>query len=67
MVSIGFIGVGNMGGPMVRNLLKAGHAVRAFDLSAQALKAVTEAGATAAPSAAETVKGVDCVITMLPA
>jgi 3-hydroxyisobutyrate dehydrogenase len=67
MVSIGFIGVGNMGGPMVRNLLKAGHEVCAFDLSAAALKAVTDAGAKVASSAADAVKGADCIITMLPA
>jgi len=67
MTSIGFIGVGNMGGPMARNLLKAGHSVRAFDLSEVALKAVTGAGATAAKSAAEAAAGVDIVITMLPA
>lgn len=67
MTSIGFIGVGNMGGPMARNLLKAGHTVHAFDLSEVALKAVIDAGATAAKSAAEAATGVDVVITMLPA
>lgn len=67
MVSIGFIGVGNMGGPMARNLLKAGHDVRAFDLCAPALKVITDAGGKAASSAAEAVKAADCVITMLPA
>ncbi len=67
MVSIGFIGVGNMGGPKARNLLKAGHDVRAFDLSAQALKAAVESGAKAASSAADAAAGTDCVITMLPA
>lgn len=67
MTSIGFIGVGNMGGPMARNLLKTGHTVRAFDLSEVALKAVTDAGATAAKSAAEAATDVDVVITMLPA
>ena len=67
MTTIAFIGVGNMGGPMARNLLKAEHKVRAFDLSAAALKPVTEAGATAASTALEAVKGADVVITMLPA
>ena len=67
MTSIGFIGVGNMGGPMARNLVKAGHDVRAFDLSTAALNAVTEAGATAAKTASEAATGVDVVITMLPA
>lgn len=67
MTTIAFIGVGNMGGPMARNLLKAQFAVRAFDLSAQALKQVTDAGATAATSAKEAIEGADVVITMLPA
>lgn len=67
MARIGFIGVGNMGGPMARNLLKAGHQVKAFDLSGQALSAVTAAGATGAKSAAEAARGVDAVLTMLPA
>ncbi len=67
MTTIGFIGVGNMGGPMARNLVKAGHDVKAFDLSAPALNAAVETGATAAASAAEAATGVDVVITMLPA
>jgi 3-hydroxyisobutyrate dehydrogenase len=67
MTTIGFIGVGNMGGPMVRNLLKAGFTVRAFDLSAAALKAATDAGASAAKTANEAASDADCVISMLPA
>jgi 3-hydroxyisobutyrate dehydrogenase len=67
MTTIGFIGVGNMGGPMARNLLKAGHQVTAFDLSAAALQAVVEQGAKAAASASDAAKGVEIVITMLPA
>jgi 3-hydroxyisobutyrate dehydrogenase len=67
MTTIGFIGVGNMGGPMARNLVKAGHDVKAFDLSKQALNAVVEAGAKAASSASDAAKDVDVVITMLPA
>lgn len=67
MSTIAFIGVGNMGGPMARNLLKAQHKVRAFDLSAAALKPVTEAGATAAKTANEAIAGADVIITMLPA
>jgi 3-hydroxyisobutyrate dehydrogenase len=67
MTTIAFIGVGNMGGPMARNLLKAQHGVRAFDLSANALKPVTDAGATAAKTANEAIAGADVVITMLPA
>jgi 3-hydroxyisobutyrate dehydrogenase len=67
MASIGFIGLGNMGAPMMRNLVKAGHAVRAFDLSEAARQAAAAAGATAAASAAEAAAGVEVVVTMLPA
>ena len=67
MITIAFIGVGNMGGPMARNLLKAGEQVRAFDLSAQALKHVIDAGGTSAATANEAASGADVVITMLPA
>jgi 3-hydroxyisobutyrate dehydrogenase len=67
MTSIAFIGVGNMGGPMARNLLKSEHALTAFDLSEQVLEPVVKAGASKAPSANEAVKGADVVITMLPA
>ncbi len=67
MTTIAFIGVGNMGGPMARNLLKAGEAVCAFDLSASVLKPVIDAGATTASSAREAVQGADVVISMLPA
>lgn len=67
MATIAFIGLGNMGGPMARNQLKAGHKVRVFDLSADAVKALTDAGAEAAGSPAEAAKGADAVITMLPA
>ncbi|HEY1631227.1 MAG TPA: 3-hydroxyisobutyrate dehydrogenase [Rhizomicrobium sp.] len=67
MTTIAFIGVGNMGGPMARNLLKAGHGVAAFDLSDAMLKPVIDAGATKAGSANEAVKDADVVVTMLPA
>src|ERR1700755_63877 len=67
MTSIAFIGVGNMGGPMARNLLKAGEGVTAFDVSPAALKPVTEAGGKAASTALEAVTSADVVITMLPA
>jgi len=67
MKSIGFVGVGNMGGPMARNLLKAGFAVKAFDLSAEAVARVVEAGGTKAATAQEAASDVDAVITMLPA
>ncbi len=67
MSRIGFIGLGNMGGPMVRNLLGAGHSVRAFDLVPRAIDDARAAGAEAAPSVADAATGVDAVITMLPA
>lgn len=67
MATIGFIGLGNMGGPMAANLAKAGHAVQAFDLSAEALSAATAAGCQQADSAQDAVKGAALVITMLPA
>jgi len=65
--SIAFIGLGNMGGGMAANLVKHGHAVRAFDLSEEALARAEAAGATRAASAAEAVAGADAVVTMLPA
>lgn len=67
MSTIGFIGLGNMGGPMVRNLLKAGHALNVFDLSPGAVAASVKDGAKAAASAADAAKGADVVFTMLPA
>jgi 3-hydroxyisobutyrate dehydrogenase len=67
MARIGFVGLGNMGGPMARNLLKAGHEVAGFDLSQEALAAFDAAGGSAAGSAAEAAAGADFVITMLPA
>ena len=67
MAKIAFIGLGNMGGPMAKNLVKAGHAVTAFDLSADALADVVAGGAAAADSAANASAGADVVITMLPA
>lgn len=67
MTSIAFIGLGNMGGGMAANLAKAGHDVRAFDLSADALARAAEAGCLAAASAAEAVTGAEVVVTMLPA
>ena len=67
MARIGFVGLGNMGGPMALNLLKAGHQVAVFDLVPAALQALAAAGATPATSAAETARGADFVLTMLPA
>lgn len=67
MATIGFIGLGNMGGPMAANLVKAGHTVRVFDLSKEAVQRLETAGATGCASAAETATGVEIVVTMLPA
>ena len=67
MASIGFIGLGNMGAPMAANLLRAGHAVRGYDLSPTAASAAGDLGLDLAASAQEAVHGVEIVITMLPA
>jgi 3-hydroxyisobutyrate dehydrogenase len=64
--TIGFIGLGNMGGGMAANLVKAGHTVRAFDLSAAAVDAAVAAGCTAVSKASEAALA-DVVVTMLPA
>ncbi len=65
MAVIGFIGLGNMGRGMAANLVTAGHAVRAYDMSEAALSRATAIGATRAASVTEAVKGADAVITML--
>jgi 3-hydroxyisobutyrate dehydrogenase len=67
MTNIAFIGLGNMGGPMAANLVKAGHKVVAFDLVESSRKQAKADGASIADSAAASVKGADVVITMLPA
>jgi 3-hydroxyisobutyrate dehydrogenase len=67
MADIGFIGVGNMGGPMARNLLKAGHRLKAFDLVPALTAKAVEVGAEAAGSPAEAARDVEAVVTMLPA
>jgi 3-hydroxyisobutyrate dehydrogenase len=67
MSNIAFIGLGNMGGPMAANLVKAGHQVIVFDLSEAALTHAVENGATRANSAIESVKDAEIVISMLPA
>ncbi|MEE1876929.1 3-hydroxyisobutyrate dehydrogenase [Altererythrobacter litoralis] len=65
-MKIAFIGLGNMGGGMAANLVKAGHEVRAFDLSEAAVAAAREHGCAIFASAAEACDGVDAVVTMLP-
>jgi len=67
MASIAFIGLGNMGGPMAANLVKAGHKVTAFDLVAASRDQAKSDGAAIAESSVAAVKGADVVITMLPA
>lgn len=66
MAVVGWIGLGNMGGPMAANMVKAGHEVRGFDLSPTALTAAEEAGVSTADSIAEVVNGAEVVFTMLP-
>jgi len=65
---IGFIGLGNMGAPMARNLLKAGHRLSVFDLSAAAMASLAEAGARAAESPSALARtDAELIVTMLPA
>jgi 3-hydroxyisobutyrate dehydrogenase len=67
MANIAFIGLGNMGGPMAANLVKAGHKVTAFDLVAVSRDQAKADGADIAESSVASVKGADVIITMLPA
>ncbi len=66
MSKIGFIGVGHMGSPMARNLLKAGHEVTIFDPNAANAKAVTDAGAKQVASLVELSATNDVIVSMLP-
>lgn len=65
-LKIGYVGVGLMGMPMAKRLLSLGYAVRAFDISAQRMAEGREAGASAASSAADAVRGADVVLVNLP-
>ena len=67
MAAIGFIGVGHMGGPMAINLVKAGHQVKVFDLSEDAVKQVATQGGIPAKSIPDVLDNVAVVVTMLPA
>ncbi len=67
MANIAFIGLGNMGGPMAANLVKAGHKVQGFDLVPASCESAKADGVTIAPTAKDAVKGSDVIITMLPA
>lgn len=66
MATIGFIGLGNMGGPMAANLVKAGHDVKVFDLDPTLVQTLVDAGASAASDAKQVVADVDFVVSMLP-
>lgn len=65
-MKIAFIGLGNMGGGMAANLVKAGHEVNAFDLSADALDTAKDNGCRTFMAARDAVQGVDAVVSMLP-
>ncbi|TBW57936.1 3-hydroxyisobutyrate dehydrogenase [Marinobacter halodurans] len=67
MANITFIGLGNMGGPMAHNLIKAGHTVTVFDLSADAVKVLVDDGARTADTVHAAAEGAEVLITMLPA
>lgn len=67
MATVAFIGLGNMGGPMAANLVRAGHSVTVFDLVEAAMEAVVKEGAQRADSALAALEGADTVVTMLPA
>ncbi|CCQ12095.1 3-hydroxyisobutyrate dehydrogenase [Pseudoalteromonas luteoviolacea B = ATCC 29581] len=67
MAKIGFIGLGNMGGPMAANLVKAGHDVTVFDLSETAMETLRAQGATLAKQVSEVCVEADFIVSMLPA
>jgi len=67
MAQIAFIGLGNMGGPMAANLVKAGHAVTGFDLAPASCAEARAAGLTIAANAVAAVSAADAIVTMLPA
>ena len=65
-ISVGFIGLGNMGNPMALNVLKKGFALTVFDLNRDTMRNLVEAGAKGAASAAELIPNVDVLLTSLP-
>jgi 3-hydroxyisobutyrate dehydrogenase len=67
MATIAFIGLGNMGLPMAKNLLKGGHRVIGVDLAPANLAAAAEAGIETGPAAGEAAAQADVIVTMLPA
>ena len=66
-MNIAFIGLGNMGAPMARNLLKAGHSLKLFDLNQSILAELAALGGHISTSPREAAQGTELVITMLPA
>jgi 3-hydroxyisobutyrate dehydrogenase len=66
MSVVGFIGLGNMGGPMAANLSKAGHDIKGFDVSPAAIESAGKAGITCVASTTGAAEGAEAVITMLP-
>jgi len=66
MQSVAFVGLGTMGGPMARNLVRAGYAVRAYDPNPDAVAKIVKEGAVAAASPAEAARDADVAITMVP-
>ncbi len=67
MTNIGFVGLGNMGGPMAKNLAQAGHGVKGFDLGAAALETAKANGVETVAAATDVLEGCGVVVTMLPA
>jgi len=66
MARIAFIGLGNMGGPMAQNLLKAGHDVLGYDISLDAVSKLVSAGGTSSGKPGAAAAEAEIVITMLP-
>ncbi len=66
MTKIAFIGLGNMGGPMAANLIKAGHDLTVYDLNKEVVQKAVEVGANSANSAVSALEGANIVISMLP-
>ena len=67
MANVAFLGLGNMGGPMAKNLIAAGHTLTVIDFVAEACAALATEGASVATSALEAVSDADVIISMLPA
>ena len=67
MTNIGFIGLGNMGGPMAKHLINANHQVKGFDLVPDCISRFENSGGTAAKDVADASTDVEIIITMLPA